>query len=939
MPTSYTSILKLALPATGELSGTWGDVVNNNITSMVEQAIAGLATINSWTTNSHTLTTANGTTSESRCAMLVLDDDGLGNPTAAATVICPAATKIYIVKNICGQTATVKTAAGTGVAIPNNSTAIVFCDGTNVVEGSTYSSTVNIDGGTIDNTVIGGTTPAAGSFTTLSASSTTTLSALTASQAVFTNASKQLVSNAITGTGNVVMSASPTLTGTLTADAITASSTITGNGNWVIGNADTDTVTIGASFVTGSVLRSAKVATNTLALAAYDVDGAAYTNLITLTASNTPTLTLTSTGVGTINNMSIGATTASTGAFTTLSASSTVSGAGFSTYLASPPAIGGTTPAAGSFTTLSANNTVTFSGSLAANGGVTLGDASGDALTIGSNTATINNTLTFAYEDATTNTVVDTVRVRRTSSGVPALGIGAGFAFEVETAASNVETGATLDVVTTDVTAASEDFDFVVNLMTNGAAAAEKFRVTSAGDIKSATATFTGAMSAGSLAGTAATGSGASGTWGISISGDAASVDGKSFGTFTAAGGVLYATSTTAASAIGAGTSGQPLLSGGAGAPTWGTLSVGAGGTGQTSYTDGQLLIGNTTGNTLTKATLTAGTAISVTNGAGAITIANTGVTSLTGTANQVTVSASTGGVTLSLPASINVNTTGSAATLTTSRNINGTAFNGSADITTANWGTARTLWGQSVNGSANITAPLLPAAGAVGAPAFSTSGDTNTGIYFPAADTIGFSAGGSERMRLDSSGNLLVGTTSGSWHSLYKTNAGGQVLQVVNESTDTNSSVMEMNVRYAGSTSTWFIRGGDGSVYRFYIQTNGNVINSNNSYGAISDLKNKENIVDATPKLQKLNQVRVVNYNLIGDSQKQIGVVAQELEQIFPSMIQESPDRDADGKDLGTTTKSVKYSVFVPILIKAIQEQQAMINELRNEIAALKGA
>ena len=48
------------------------------------------------------------------------------------------------------------------------------------------------------------------------------------------------------------------------------------------------------------------------------MDGAAYTNLITLTASNTPTLTLTSTGVGTINNMSIGATTASTGAFTTL---------------------------------------------------------------------------------------------------------------------------------------------------------------------------------------------------------------------------------------------------------------------------------------------------------------------------------------------------------------------------------------------------------------------------------------------------------------------------------------------------------------------------------------------------------------------------------------------------------------------------------------------
>jgi hypothetical protein len=56
-----------------------------------------------------------------------------------------------------------------------------------------------------------------------------------------------------------------------------------------------------------------------------------------------------------------------------------------------------------------------------------------------------------------------------------------------------------------------------------------------------------------------------------------------------------------------------------------GTLAVANGGTGQTSYTDGQLLIGNTTGNTLTKATLTAGTGITVTNASGSITIASTG--------------------------------------------------------------------------------------------------------------------------------------------------------------------------------------------------------------------------------------------------------------------------------------------------------------------------
>jgi len=63
---------------------------------------------------------------------------------------------------------------------------------------------------------------------------------------------------------------------------------------------------------------------------------------------------------------------------------------------------------------------------------------------------------------------------------------------------------------------------------------------------------------------------------------------------------------------------------------TTGTLAVGSGGTGQTSYTDGQLLIGNTTGNTLTKATLTAGTGISITNGSGSITISSSSANSAT---------------------------------------------------------------------------------------------------------------------------------------------------------------------------------------------------------------------------------------------------------------------------------------------------------------------
>lgn len=85
--------------------------------------------------------------------------------------------------------------------------------------------------------------------------------------------------------------------------------------------------------------------------------------------------------------------------------------------------------------------------------------------------------------------------------------------------------------------------------------------------------------------------------------------------TISATGGGGTVTSVTASS---------PLASSGGSTPNislTGTVAVGNGGTGQTTYTNGQLLIGNTTGNTLTKATLTAGNNITITNGAGSITI------------------------------------------------------------------------------------------------------------------------------------------------------------------------------------------------------------------------------------------------------------------------------------------------------------------------------
>ena len=218
---------------------------------------------------------------------------------------------------------------------------------------------------------------------------------------------------------------------------------------------------------------------------------------------------------------------------------------------------------------------------------------------------------------------------------------------------------------------------------------------------------------------------------------------------------------------------------------------------------------------------------------------------------------------------------------------------------------------------------------------------DANTGIFFPAADTIAFSEGGAEAMRIDSSGNLLVGTTSYVYPlSVSRTTTNSRVGYLRADTSSYTDSVLILDTTTTAGTSCRFIEGYSGSSsLQFRVYNNGNVQNTNNSYGSISDVKLKENIVDASPKLADLMQVKVRNYNLIGETTKQIGVVAQELETVFPAMVDESQDRDVEGNDLGTTTKAVKYSVFVPMLIKAIQEQQALITQLQADVAALKAS
>jgi hypothetical protein len=91
---------------------------------------------------------------------------------------------------------------------------------------------------------------------------------------------------------------------------------------------------------------------------------------------------------------------------------------------------------------------------------------------------------TFTKTTATTNAVTQVLRVDSQSSGTPATGIGVGIEFATETAAGNTEVGATIEAITTDVTSTSEDFDLSFKTMAAGAAAAERMRVTSTGDLQ-----------------------------------------------------------------------------------------------------------------------------------------------------------------------------------------------------------------------------------------------------------------------------------------------------------------------------------------------------------------------------------------------------------------------------------------------------------------------
>jgi hypothetical protein len=185
MASTYSTSLKLTLIGDGDQAGIWGQTTNTNLGTLLEQAITGVESIVMSDAN-YTLTSFNGVLDQARNAVLVVT----GTNNAVRDLIPPVAEKLYtIVNNTTGGYAIrVIGASGTGVNIPNGTACLVYCNGTNFISGLSGS---------------------AGSFTvagSLAVTSTSNLGGAITYGGV-------TLSNAVTGTGSMVLSASPTFTG------------------------------------------------------------------------------------------------------------------------------------------------------------------------------------------------------------------------------------------------------------------------------------------------------------------------------------------------------------------------------------------------------------------------------------------------------------------------------------------------------------------------------------------------------------------------------------------------------------------------------------------------------------------------------------------------------------------------------------------------------
>jgi len=300
-----------------------------------------------------------------------------------------------------------------------------------------------------------------------------------------------------------------------------------------------------------------------------------------------------------------------------------------------------------------------------------------------------------------------------------------------------------------------------------------------------------------------------------------------------------------------------------------------------------------------------------------------------------------------------------------------------------------RTLMKQLKDWQSGSQDVYITPAGSVSAPAVTTTGDTNTGVYFPAADKVAIATGGIAAVTVDSSqnvgigasntygfkqhisagastfGQLISGTTTGvytNWSDGTATNspavggignnlvfATGTVSNSERARIDSSGNLL-VGTTSAGGTGgvtfytgaeTWWNRTATGTFIAFrYNSTTVGSISTNGTtttYATSSDYRLKEDIVPMTGALSTVAQLKPCTYTWKSNGESTQGFIAHELQEVVPEcVIGEKDAVDADGNPV---YQGIDTSFLVATLTAAIQEQQALITTLTERITALEQA